>query len=89
MKLTREVEYNVSVRAIYDGKDLRLTVVGTVPYGKRTASSTIEVKNKELKDKVKIILQEVLESEAEKAGVAAENAAATSRMAAINLGEAV
>lgn len=90
MKLTVEKEYGVSIKAtLRDTGEFSLALSVSAPYGNRTATATIDTFPEEITEQVKELLQEIIESEAARGIGLAENAAAQSRIAAINMGEEI
>ena len=90
MKVTKQVDYPLVVKAtLRDDGEVQLSLSATVPYGNRTATGTLDKFPKELLKEVKVLLRQVIENHAGKAVTLAEQAAAVSMIAAINLGEKV
>lgn len=90
MKVTKEIDYQVSLKAILneDG-GLRLSISAVAPYGNRTATASIDDFSEETLATVQRVLGKVLEEEGQRAVLLAEKAAATSHAAAIAMGEEI
>lgn len=90
MKVTKELEYKVSVRATLDDEgNLRLGVSANAPYGNRTATATVNKFSKADMDAVKEVLEGIITRYAQKAVTLAEHGAAQARIVAANLGEEI
>lgn len=90
MKLTKEVNYKVSIKAnLSDEGDLSVVLYASVPYGKREATATLNDFQPETLEKIRNVLEKVLKQEASRVIDLAENSAAQSRIAAVNLGEEI
>ncbi len=90
MKVTKQVDYPLVVKAVLrDDGEVQLSLSATAPYGNRTATATLDKFPKDLLQEVKVLLQRVIEDYASEAVTLAEQAAAVSMIAAVNLGEEI
>lgn len=90
MKLTREVEYKVLVKAILDDENnLKVSLSASAPYGKRTATATLDTFDEKLVEPIREALQKLVDAYAQQVAGLAENAAAQARSVAIHLGEEI
>lgn len=90
MKIKKEVEYQVSLKAILrDDGELSLSLSVAAPYGNRTATATVDTFSDVTLKKVKAVMKEVLQEEVSRVVGLAEHAAAQSMIAAVNMGEEI
>lgn len=90
MKVTKEIDYQVHVRASLDedGK-LQVSVVAVAPYGNRTAAATVTDFDEDTLAPLQRALTKILHAEGPRAVILAERAAATSHAVAVAMGEEI
>ena len=90
MKITKEIEYQVIVKAVLDeAGNLALSLHSTAPYGNRTVTAVIETFSEKTTEKIKTALGAVLTEYGEQAVLLAERAAAEAYTKAVALGEEI
>jgi len=91
MKITKEVNYDIGVKAVLRNGALSLSLTAAAPYGtggnERTATATITAFSPEVQEQVIAALEAVQEEKLSQALVAAEKGAAESLVAAVRKGE--
>lgn len=90
MKVTKELEYAVTIKAVLDEEgQLRVSLIAVAPYGNRTATATVDDFPEDTLAPIKRALEKVLHSQGQRAVLAAERAASVSHAVAIAKGEEI
>lgn len=89
MKLVKEVEYTVSIKATLNEQgELKIALSATAPYGSRTATATVDGGfSEDVQEQVKTALEAALEERVQTALALADDHASAARVAAVALGE--
>lgn len=90
MKITKELDFPLTVKAtLRDDGEVALTLSAVAPYGNRTATATLDKFPDETLEKIRTALQRVIKEYASQVVFMAEQAAAVSMIAAVNMGEEI
>lgn len=92
MQLVKEVNYQVSIKAILtldEKAEPVITLSVAAPYGNRTATTTVNDFSEEVKAAIRVALSQAIEEKLQEGLRLAETAAAQAHVAAVALGEEI